>query len=263
MNAKRTPLTGRSACKVTCKLCRPNPELQVKLHTQEICTVLWENCDCDWNAIVVANSRKDYSTPALFAEDYTVIILYIVSSQTPLFQYLWNVLFCFLSNFFFWMLVPWTNDMCLFHTSENYFGSSAGRYFDIIKIMRYGKNIEYPIIISWLSRYIAETQYDPKYCRLWKINHDSLTKNAALYCFKPIQNFTSRCPNICLSWTCTRRQARASLQPKNRSNFIHQKSIFRLGDISCYRRYFIDDNRLTFKSNTAHHYLGVQNTDTL
>ena len=110
---------------------------------------------------------------------------------------------------------------------------SAGWYFDIIKIMRYGKKIEYPIIISWLSWYIAETRYDPKYCWLWKINHDSLTKSAALYCFKPIQNFTSRCPNICLSWTCTRRQARASLQPKNRLNFIHQKSNFQL-DISIY-----------------------------
>ena len=68
-----------------------------------------------------------------------------------------------------------------------------------------------------------------------------------------LNQFTSWCPNIYLSWTCTRRQARASLQPKNRSKFYHQKSIFRLGDISCYRRYFIDDNRLTFKSNTAHH----------
>ena len=114
--------------------------------------------------------------------------------------------------------------------------------------MRYGKNI-----ISWLSWYIAETRYDPKYHWLWQINHDSLTKNAALYCFKPTQNFTSRCPNTCLSWTCTRRQARASLQPKNRLDFIHEKSIFQLGDISCYRQYFID-NRLTFKSNTAHHY---------
>ena len=75
--------------------------------------------------------------------------------------------------------------------------NSAGRYFDIIEIMRYGKNIEYPIRISWLYWYIAETRYDPKYRRLWKINHESLTKNAALYCFKPTQNFTSRCPNIC------------------------------------------------------------------
>ena len=71
---------------------------------------------------------------------------------------------------------------------------------------------------------------------------------------KPTQNVISRCPNICLSWTCTRRRARASLQPINRSNFIHQKSIFRLCDILCYRQYFIDDNRLTFKSNPAHHY---------
>ena len=37
---------------------------------------------------------------------------------------------------------------------------SAGQYFNIIKIMRYGKNIEYPIMISWFSRYIAETRYD-------------------------------------------------------------------------------------------------------
>ena len=52
-----------------------------------------------------------------------------------------------------------------------------------------------------------------------------------------------------------KKMARASLQRKNRPNFIHQKYIFQLGDISCYQQYFIDDNQLTFKSNTAHHYI--------
>ena len=36
---------------------------------------------------------------------------------------------------------------------------SAGRYFDNIEIRQYENNIEYPIMISWLFRYIAETRY--------------------------------------------------------------------------------------------------------
>ena len=41
-----------------------------------------------------------------------------------------------------------------------YIDFSAGRYFDNIEIRRYENNIEYPIMLSWLFWYIAETRYD-------------------------------------------------------------------------------------------------------
>ena len=125
--------------------------------------------------------------------------------------------------------------------------TSAGWYFNIIKIMWYGQNIAHLIMISWLSRYIAETQYDRKYCRLWKINHDSLTKNAALYCFKPIQNFTSRCQiSVFHGHAQEDRHMPVSNLKIDRTLFIRipfSNSVI-----------YIDDNWLTFKSNTTHHY---------
>ena len=106
---------------------------------------------------------------------------------------------------------------------------SAEQYFNIIKIMQYGKNIEYPIIISI---YRGDTIW-PKISLIMK-NLWFIDQNAALYCFRPIQNFTSQCPNICLSWTCTRRQARATLQSKSRLKFIHQKIRNPFSDFAIY-----------------------------
>ena len=95
--------------------------------------------------------------------------------------------------------------------------SSAGRYFDNIEIRRYENNIEYPIMISWLFRYIVETRYDQNIVDIWQINHDLLTKNAALHFFKPTLNFTSRCPNICLSY----RQAQEEKLSLGHANATH------------------------------------------
>ena len=93
-----------------------------------------------------------------------------------------------------------TKELLLGHTT---FKIVLGNISIISKLNVIWKNIEYPIMISWLSRYIAETWYDPKYCWLWKINHDSLTKHPlCIHCRKSLKLSQFAIPSQFLTHNC-------------------------------------------------------------
>ena len=72
------------------------------------------------NNWVWENFREDYTTPALFGVDYGHYLgtNLIVSLSDPK---LWNAFFSLRHEYFNWMLVQWTSEMCPLSHIKTYF----------------------------------------------------------------------------------------------------------------------------------------------